>query len=256
MLNPYDGDIEAEKEHRELEITESAESLELLDIDVAQKNIGQKIWRLIIVPFDILAQQLVDLGIEPVRLTASKIPLTLGAIALHFLNPIAGTTAFVIASITDVLDGKVARLSNKTSEVGALIDAFTDKVVNAYMYLYLLSLLPQEFMNGDFILVFLIIFMASMDVISQRMRDPLGKQLGECLEAVRHPDQIEYSAEKTNKKANNAGKTKAVLQFIGITTALISLNHPVTRGATIGLFTAAALCGIKSVQGRMDKTPV
>jgi len=64
---------------------------------------------------------------------------------------------FVIACLTDALDGMIARLTHSMTELGALLDPLADKllILSAFVTLVLLGMLP----------VWLVIIVVSRDVI-------------------------------------------------------------------------------------------
>jgi cardiolipin synthase len=64
---------------------------------------------------------------------------------------------FVIACVTDALDGLIARVTNSITELGALLDPIADKllILSAFLTLVLLGMLP----------VWLVIVVVSRDVI-------------------------------------------------------------------------------------------
>ena len=64
---------------------------------------------------------------------------------------------FVVACLTDALDGLIARLTNSQTELGALLDPIADKllILSAFITLVLLGMLP----------VWLVIIAVSRDVI-------------------------------------------------------------------------------------------
>jgi cardiolipin synthase len=64
---------------------------------------------------------------------------------------------FVVACVTDALDGLIARVTNSITELGALLDPIADKllILSAFVTLVLLKMLP----------VWLVIIVVSRDVI-------------------------------------------------------------------------------------------
>lgn len=46
---------------------------------------------------------------------------------------------FVLAMLTDFLDGKIARLNNQVTDFGKFLDPIADKILTTFAYLYLLK---------------------------------------------------------------------------------------------------------------------
>jgi cardiolipin synthase len=69
----------------------------------------------------------------------------------------AALVVFVVACVTDALDGLIARVTNSMTELGALLDPIADKLLifSAFVTLVLLGMLP----------VWLVIIVVSRDVI-------------------------------------------------------------------------------------------
>ncbi len=81
----------------------------------------------------------------PNLLTASRLvlaPFVAWRLALHDVD--GAFWLFVVAAVTDLLDGWAARLLNQKSDFGALLDAIADKVmlVTTLSFLALTGLLP------------------------------------------------------------------------------------------------------------------
>lgn len=199
-------------------------------------------------PFEKAADVLAWAKVDPNRVTASKVPITLAALGVHQYHPIAGVAVFIAGSLADVLDGKLARKTGKSSVEGAVLDALTDKVVNAYMYLYIATQLDWKNLPQDQLLVVLMAMNACVDVVSQKMRGSLWQQVKDSMRVVWDPATAtlgEYS-----QKANNAGKIKAHLQCYGIVSALLSMNQPVFQWLALAFFSSSLVFAAKSIRGR------
>lgn len=100
---------------------------------------------------------------------------------------------FVIASVTDYLDGQMARKEKKTSDYGAIMDAIADKVlVNGV----LIVLAYQGFIS-----VLIPVIIVIRDIIVDALR-------------------IGAASKKVIVKANKWGKVKTVTMLIGISLML------------------------------------
>lgn len=100
---------------------------------------------------------------------------------------------FVIASVTDYLDGQIARKEKKTSDYGAIMDAIADKVlVNGV----LIVLAYQGFIS-----VLIPVIIVTRDTIVDALR-------------------IGAASKKVIVKANKWGKIKTVTMLIGISLML------------------------------------
>ena len=79
----------------------------------------------------------------PNQLTVARLFLTLIFVAILSLEIphkfTIGLTLFVVASITDYLDGKIARKHNLITNFGKLMDPLADKVLVAAAFVMLLS---------------------------------------------------------------------------------------------------------------------
>lgn len=84
----------------------------------------------------------------PNILTFSRMLLTLFFLVVLFLpfkgSNIVALIIFLLASLTDYFDGKLARLRNITSELGKFLDPFADKIliIGAFIAFVELKLIP------------------------------------------------------------------------------------------------------------------
>lgn len=199
-------------------------------------------------PFEKMADVLVWAGVDPNHITVSKIPITLPVLGLHPSHPAAGVALFVIGSIADILDGKVARKTKKTSLEGAVLDSLVDKVVNAYMYLYIAAQLDWKNLPQDQFLIFLMALNAGIDVVSQRMRGPLWQQVRDSVRVVIDPSSAHLG--ENAQKANGFGKAKAWLQGLGVFSSLLMANQQLFQILAPVFFSASVFCAVKSIKGR------
>ncbi len=115
---------------------------------------------------------------------------------------------FVVACITDALDGLIARLTNTQTKLGAFLDPMADKllIISAFVTLVLLEMLP----------VWLVIIVVSRDVILV---------LGSIA--------LYFTGHNFVAKPSLIGKTTTVLQLVTVTLSLVLRNF----GTEMGLMT-------------------
>lgn len=108
---------------------------------------------------------------------------------------------FVIASLTDFLDGYLARKNNQSSSLGALLDLLADKLLVTLVLLWLLKLYPT------------LSFAIPVAII-------VAREL--VISTIR-----QFIAENRNLfslKAEFLGKSKTLLQLIAISCLIVSPN--------------------------------
>jgi len=115
---------------------------------------------------------------------------------------------FIIAALTDMLDGKIARKYNLVTDFGKFLDPIADKLLNDGVMIFLL--VPQAYAAGQrhdpmmlTILLFCVVLMIGRDLVVDALR----------LVAVRKNIVI---------AANIFGKAKTVLQMIAIPMLLLN----------------------------------
>lgn len=126
------------------------------------------------------------------------------------INPIyLGICAiFIVAALTDMLDGKIARKYNLVSDFGKFLDPIADKLLNDGIMIFLL--VPQAYALSQrrdptmlTILLFCVVLMIGRDLVVDGLR----------LVAVRKNVVI---------AANKYGKLKTVLQMVAIPMLLLN----------------------------------
>ena len=137
-------------------------------------------------------------------LTVSRIFLILPVLYLvsdqsSFSNWIA-LILFIVAGITDHLDGYIARKTGTASALGGLLDLIADKLLICIPILYLLSYENQD-------LVFPAIIIVSRELIISSFRQFLAESLG-----------------KNPIKVSLIAKSKTTLQIIAVSFLIISPN--------------------------------
>jgi len=112
---------------------------------------------------------------------------------------------FVVACITDALDGLIARLTNTQTKLGAFLDPMADKllIISAFVTLVLLGMLP----------VWLVIIVVSRDVILL---------LGSIA--------LYFTGHDFVAKPSFIGKATTLLQFVTVTLSLVLRNFGTEMG--------------------------
>ena len=132
----------------------------------------------------------------PNLLTLSRVPfLFLIAALLYWRFPFSNTLAFVVfvmAGLTDWLDGKIARDRGMISVFGQLMDALTDKILTVGLFVTFLAvgLLP------DWMLI-MVLFILSREFLITGLR-------------------MVAAAKNTVLPAERAGKIKTLFQIVSI----------------------------------------
>jgi CDP-diacylglycerol--glycerol-3-phosphate 3-phosphatidyltransferase len=80
----------------------------------------------------------------PTVITFSRILIILPFILVASSNPFLGAILFAVASLTDLLDGYIARRSKQVTKLGILLDPIADKllVISALIVLVDMELIP------------------------------------------------------------------------------------------------------------------
>ena len=108
---------------------------------------------------------------------------------------------FVIAGLTDHLDGYIARKTKTTSDLGALLDLIADKLLICISLLYLLS----SSNNSDLVIPSIII--VSRELIVSSVRQFLAE-----------------NSSRNQLKVSYIAKSKTTLQIIALSFLIISPN--------------------------------
>lgn len=81
-----------------------------------------------------IARALVRLGLTPNALTTAGLLLTLAGVAVVVLGrPVLGATVMAAGLLLDAFDGAVARLSGRSTLLGAFYDSVADRVADVAM---------------------------------------------------------------------------------------------------------------------------
>ncbi len=115
----------------------------------------------------------------------------------------AAMYVFLVACLTDALDGLIARLTNTQTELGAFLDPMADKllIVSSFITLAFLGMLP----------VWLVIIVVSRDIILT-----LGSMV------------IYFTGHSLAIKPSVTGKATTVLQLLVVTLTLVFMAYGMT----------------------------
>ena len=142
---------------------------------------------------------------------------------------LAGAVLFIAASLTDMLDGKIARKYNLVTDFGKFIDPLADKfmVIGALMCIF--------FTNAGNIRMFTLYFVALVVVVFREL----------AVTAIRLI--AASSKEKVVIAANMLGKLKTVTQIVAICAAIIEPVLYSALGANIQLLGFAPITLVTTV---------
>ena len=166
----------------------------------------------------------------PNLLTLFRMALIPVVVALYFM-PVAGvyvTAVFLLAGLTDWLDGYLARRLDQTSEFGAFLDPVADKLVVAVVLVLLVS-------DGDVLarVVSQKLFIVAVAVI-------MGREI--AVSALR--EWVAQSGVQPSIAVSTLGKVKTTVQIIAIALLLYSqdlVGFPTLLVGESMLYVASAL---------------
>lgn len=144
----------------------------------------------------------------PNLLTFARVLAVPVCLALMLLAPgarMALLILFILAALTDYLDGYLARKWNASSRLGALLDPIADKLIVALMLVYLLEVLrlpPLVFPISPLFLPVCVILLRELYIAG--LREFLARQ-------------------QATLPVSKGGKWKTALQMMAITLLLVSL---------------------------------
>tara|TARA_B100001093_G_C26308519_1_gene792576 strand:- start:70 stop:606 length:537 start_codon:yes stop_codon:yes gene_type:complete len=154
-------------------------------------------------------------------------PVLFLATAEPGLNNWVALLLFVIAGITDHLDGYVARKSGSTSELGALLDLLADKLLIIVTLFYFISY------ESNLLLIVPSIIIIIREIVISSFRQFLAEKEG------KNPVEVSFIA-----------KSKTTLQIFALSFLIISPNFGHSFFLlTITLFWLAAYVSIHSLYG-------
>ena len=166
----------------------------------------------------------------PNLLTLFRMALIPVVVALYFM-PVAGvyvTAVFLLAGLTDWLDGYLARRLDQTSEFGAFLDPVADKLVVAVVLVLLVS-------DGDVLarVVSQKLFIVAVAVI-------MGREI--AVSALR--EWVAQSGVQPSIAVSTLGKVKTTVQIIAIALLLYGqdlVGFPILLVGESMLYVASAL---------------
>lgn len=138
----------------------------------------------------------------PNIITFSRLVLSLVLFALMSLDRQWGVCAilFVIATLTDVLDGWIARRFHLITQLGRIMDPFADKFITGGVFVFLL---PYEQKSG--VLPWMVIAVLGREMLVTSLRGFLEQQGADF-------------------SASFSGKLKMFLQCVSLTVALLTMD--------------------------------
>tara|TARA_B110000263_G_C15282056_1_gene498797 strand:+ start:148 stop:690 length:543 start_codon:yes stop_codon:yes gene_type:complete len=129
------------------------------------------------------------------------IPIMYLIITPSFWANIFALILFLIAAVTDYLDGYIARKTSTESSLGALLDLLADKL------LVCLVLIWFVYVNQKTALIIPVLLIISRELIISALRQYIVELVG-----------------KNKVKVSIIGKSKTTIQFIAISLLIISPN--------------------------------
>ena len=129
------------------------------------------------------------------------VPIMYLIITPSFWNNILSLLLFLIAGLTDYLDGYVARKTSTESSLGALLDLLADKLLVCIVLIWFV------YVNQDTSLIIPVLLIISRELIVSVLRQHIAELAGD------------------NKvRVLTIGKSKTTIQFISISLLIISPN--------------------------------
>ena len=127
----------------------------------------------------------------------------------------AALVVFIIACLTDAIDGTIARLTNTKTELGAFLDPMADKllIVSSFVTLAILAKIP----------VWLVIIVVSRDIILT---------LGSLV--------IYFTGNNLTIKPSILGKATTFLQFLVVVLTLVLVAYGIRSEFLKGLYWSTA----------------
>ncbi len=124
-----------------------------------------------------VAERLVNGRVTPNMLTVAGLALTLAA--APFIIPghtAVGAVIFLVGSLTDMLDGAVARLGKQVTAFGAFLDSTSDRVAEGVVLGSIALLYAREDHIGRVALVFIVLIASFLVSYTRARAEALGLQ--------------------------------------------------------------------------------
>ena len=141
------------------------------------------------------------------------IPFFVNLMLYHYYQ--YALAVFLLACVTDALDGMIARLTNSKTELGAFLDPMADKllIVSAFVTLVLMEMLP----------IWLVIIVVSRDIILA---------LGSLV--------IYFTGHSMTIKPSILGKITTFMQLVVVVLSLVLISFDKHTAHIIGVYWATA----------------
>jgi CDP-diacylglycerol--glycerol-3-phosphate 3-phosphatidyltransferase len=124
-----------------------------------------------------LAERLVNGRVTPNMLTVFGLVLTLAAAPFIITGHTAvGAVIFLVGSLTDMLDGAVARLAKQVTAFGAFLDSTSDRVAEGVVLGSIALLYAKEGHIGRVALVFVVMIASFLVSYTRARAEALGLQ--------------------------------------------------------------------------------
>ena len=114
-------------------------------------------------------------------------------------NNLLALFLFIIAGLTDYLDGYVARKTNTESNLGALLDLLADKLLVCIILVWLITL------NNNLVFTIPVLIILSRELVISSIRQFIVEKTG-----------------GNNLKVSLVAKSKTTIQFVAISFLIIS----------------------------------
>ena len=124
-----------------------------------------------------VAERLVNGRVTPNMLTVAGLALTLAAAPFIITGHTAvGAVIFLVGSLTDMLDGAVARLGKQVTAFGAFLDSTSDRVAEGVILGSIALLYAREDHIGRVALVFIVLIASFLVSYTRARAEALGLQ--------------------------------------------------------------------------------
>lgn len=156
---------------------------------------------------------------------------------------LAAFVIFLIAGISDIIDGKLARMFDVTSKFGRIVDPLADKILVCGAFVCFAIVKQPRFANFDLgpIVLGIIHWSVAVIIIAREFFVTILRQIAE--------------ARGVNFAATTSGKIKMFLQSFGIGTVVISWGFVYrewgdwfTLAVFLPMITVTVVSGVRAIQ--------